>query len=276
VAAIAAMETTMNIRERLYEISDLNISTRLMLMSDYQINEYLKDLQSFVEKYPAEEDTLRRVTEKEDMGFIAKQLASMREMLKSIYADRLAEDCWQHIIGLSKTNIRRVKAYVNFFLSSLTELSIDIQMAFYKENEEQGNEDNKTVITEDSVQAAIENPIKTILAVDDDTYSLDLFKAVLKDTDYKVIAVTSGYSALNVLKVQKPDLFVLDIEMPEMNGIDFALEIKKLGYTSPIIFITGNAAKSYVVKAMTAGASDFIVKPINSQNVVSRINKLLA
>jgi FixJ family two-component response regulator len=76
--------------------------------------------------------------------------------------------------------------------------------------------------------------------------------------------------------VQKPNLFVLDIDMPEMDGIDFALELRKLGYTTPIIFVTGNAAKSYVVKAMAAGAADFIVKPINPQNVVDRINKMFA
>jgi CheY-like chemotaxis protein/HPt (histidine-containing phosphotransfer) domain-containing protein len=264
----------MNIRERLYGIADLNISKRLVMMTDSQLETYLQNLHSFVESYPAEEDALRRITEEGDPDSIVKQLSLMRETLKNIYADRLADDCWQHITELGKTNIRRVKAYVNFFLSSLTELSIDIQMVFYKDSENQVSDE--AAVAEDSPQATAENPVKTILAVDDDTYCLDVFKAALKDTDFRVIAITSCYNAFNVLKVQTPDLFVLDIEMPEMNGIDFALEIKKMGYTAPIIFITGNAVASYVIKAMSAGGSDFIVKPINPRNVVKRINKLLA
>jgi FixJ family two-component response regulator len=119
------------------------------------------------------------------------------------------------------------------------------------------------------------NEEKIILAVDDDAFCLDMLKVALKDLPYKVIGVTSGEGALDILEKYNPILFILDIDMPFMSGIELAGKIKKLGFSEPIVFITGNVDKSYVVSAVKAGGLDFILKPIKHQNVVKRIKKFL-
>jgi FixJ family two-component response regulator len=63
--------------------------------------------------------------------------------------------------------------------------------------------------------------------------------------------------------------------MPKMNGYELAEKIRESGHEAPIIFLTGNSAKEYVIKAIKAGGSDFIVKPIYKENLTEKINKHL-
>ena len=265
----------MNIRERLYTIPDLALAKRLQMMSATQLDDYVELLNSFVEKFPAEETELKNALETGNIKSVIKRLTGIRELLIGIYADKLAEECWERLNSFEQERPERIAAYVSFLLSMLAALSIDIQVAFYREETEETEEASD--VNPESPQNPADGAaaVKNILAVDDDTYSLNTFKAALKDVSCKVIGVTSGAGALNILNNLKPDLFVLDIEMPEMNGIELAHELKKLGHNAPIVFITGNATRDYVLKCMQAGASEFIVKPISPLNVVSRIEKYL-
>jgi len=115
----------------------------------------------------------------------------------------------------------------------------------------------------------------SILAVDDTHFFLQMIKTMLKDTDYKVTCVNSGESALNYLRKHRPALFILDIDMPGMNGYELAREIRKSGHSAPIIFLTGNAKKDYVIKALQVGAADFIVKPVKADQLLERIGKYI-
>jgi len=259
----------MNIRERLRSIPDLILTKRLQMMSNAQLDLYAASLHSFVDTYPALEAEVKTAMEARDIKSITKHLTSIRDMLTGIYADELADECWKRLNSFDKDRPDKIEAYVSFLLSTLTALSIDIQVAFYKEDED----DN--VSAKKSGEEKESNTVKSILAVDDDAYSLDTFKAALKDVPCKIIGATSGLSALSVLNKITPDLFVLDIEMPGMNGIELAAEIRAQGQDAPIIFITGKSTKEYVQKCMEAGASDFIVKPINPQDAAGRIQKFL-
>lgn len=116
---------------------------------------------------------------------------------------------------------------------------------------------------------------KSVLAVDDVSLILNSLKLALKDTKYKLTCVRSGAEALRFIKNNKPDLFVLDIEMPEMNGYELAEKIRANGQTAPIIFLTGNAKEEYVIKAIKAGAADFIVKPVDNEHVLEKIKKYI-
>jgi DNA-binding response OmpR family regulator len=116
---------------------------------------------------------------------------------------------------------------------------------------------------------------KTIMAVDDDPDCLNMLKFALKEVPCKIIGVTSGEAATEIAKEQKPDMLVLDIEMPSMDGIVLAKKMRRMGHKCPIIFITGKANKEYVVRAVNADASDFILKPIDPDNVVLRICRFL-
>jgi DNA-binding response OmpR family regulator len=146
----------------------------------------------------------------------------------------------------------------------LTSLSIDIQIALF------GGE------TTAQVNPVSSNEQKLILAVDDVSMFLQTLKMHLQDSPYKLVCVSSGEDALKFIDKKTPDLFILDWEMPKMNGYQLATLIKARGETAPIIFLTGNSDKESVVKALSIGAADFIIKPINKEQVLDRISKFLS
>ena len=120
---------------------------------------------------------------------------------------------------------------------------------------------------------------KRIVAVDDSNVVLKMLKNVLDKEQYDLHAFSTGKRALEYL-VQKdkvPDLIILDIEMPEMNGYDVLERIKKMEHLEnvPVIFLTANNEKKQVVKAVTGGAKDYVVKPIDKEILTKKINSLL-
>jgi CheY-like chemotaxis protein len=255
----------------LFEITDLHLSKKLASMTDSQLDDYIILLNYFVDNFSHWEQELRAAVEAYDISSISKHLSGLRNILIKLNADKLANDCLEQLNNINETNSKRITAYVNYFLSILSALSIDIQLAILKGS---NNNERPLCISEETLVGQNKS-VKVILAVDDETLSLDVLKAALKGVSCSIIGVTSGADALNVLKTRNPDLFVLDIDMPEMNGIELAKKIRALGYCSPIIFITGNANKDYVMRAIATGASDFIVKPINPQSAKDRIGKFL-
>jgi len=120
------------------------------------------------------------------------------------------------------------------------------------------------------------NMSKIVLAVDDMPEILSFVNSALKN-HYKIIAVPGGKAALNVMKTQKPDLFLLDIDMPEMDGFELLriirndAEFKK----KPVIFLTGNSSRDHVTAAMLEGCNDFIVKPTTYEYLRTTVGKYL-
>jgi CheY-like chemotaxis protein len=252
---------------------------------------YMNSLNSFIENFPDEKDALMKALNNDETEAAAKSLLVIKAMLDSVHADELAKECLQHSTKIAAVSDdktpERAKAYVAVLLSAVTALSIDIQMAILgEEAAEFLTTAEETAETGDpSEREGGERPapkqkgkdgkLKEILAVDDDTYCLDMFKEALQDVPCKVIGVTSGQAAINVLTARQPDLFALDIEMPLMDGLTLARHIRERGIETPIIFITGNSTRDFVIKAIKAGATDFIVKPINPSRVVERISRFL-
>jgi len=115
---------------------------------------------------------------------------------------------------------------------------------------------------------------KKILAVDDMAEILSFVNSALKN-HYKVIAVPTGKAAVRVAEAQKPDLFLFDIDMPEMDGFELAktLRLKPEFEKTPLIFLTGNSARERVNIAMTLGCTDFIVKPTNYETLLTKVSK---
>ena len=120
------------------------------------------------------------------------------------------------------------------------------------------------------------NLSKKILAVDDMPEILSFVNSALKNY-YKIIPVTSAKAALNVIKSQKPDLFLLDIDMPEMDGFELiriirgSAEHKK----TPVVFLTGNSSRDHVTAAMIEGCNDFIVKPTTYEYLRTIVGKYM-
>jgi CheY-like chemotaxis protein len=108
-----------------------------------------------------------------------------------------------------------------------------------------------------------------ILAVDNAVMFLNTLKRLLANTDYELHCVTSGDEALAFLKNNQPNVILLDIEMPDMDGYELARKIKQSGQKAPIIFITANSDSEYIKKAAEVGAAGLLMKPL-------RVNQLLA
>jgi CheY-like chemotaxis protein len=117
---------------------------------------------------------------------------------------------------------------------------------------------------------------KKILAVDDMAEILSFVNNALK-THYKVFGVTNGKTALKLLNTHEPDLFIFDIDMPEMDGFELAETIRgmeKYAHT-PLIFLTGNSSRERILRAMKLGCNDFIVKPSTHEYLMTKVSKHL-
>jgi len=117
---------------------------------------------------------------------------------------------------------------------------------------------------------------KIVLAVDDMPPILQFVGSALGN-HYKVLVVTSGKTALEALEKHTPDLFLFDIEMPEMDGFTLAKIIRNNAIYAhiPIIFLTGNSAREYIATAMAIDNSELIVKPLSHDQLLSAVGKYL-
>jgi len=256
-------------KERLLGISELKLAG-IQKMDEQKLNIYVKSLNSFTEGFSGLEEKIKSALEARDYVSLSKHLADMRDLLTAIHVVDMADECTKQIKELKNVKHEKLEAFMSYFLTSLSMLSIDIQMAELKEQEGRADvpfEQKPSAKTEQSKDK------KTILAVDDTPFFLTTLKKILQEADYKLICVTSGSDALKSLEKHHPGLFLLDIEMPEMNGYELAAQIKKRGEKAPIVFLTGNAKRENVVRAVEAGAADFIVKPVNKEEVLAKIKR---
>ncbi len=121
------------------------------------------------------------------------------------------------------------------------------------------------------------DPIPTILIVDDEPDNLDVIETLLGDEDYELHYAASGSGAIEVLEMLHPDLILLDVMMPGMNGIEVCRHIKALpNYQAvPIIMVTALTGKQDLSECLAAGADDFISKPVNRLELTARVRSML-
>ncbi len=116
-----------------------------------------------------------------------------------------------------------------------------------------------------------------ILAVDDEPDVLEIIEYNLKKEGYTVILANNGEEAVVLAKELKPDLIILDIMMPKMDGIETCRQIRedhKLRDTL-IVFLTARSEEFLEIAGFNAGADDYIAKPIKPRALISRINAIL-
>jgi two-component system sensor histidine kinase/response regulator len=116
-----------------------------------------------------------------------------------------------------------------------------------------------------------------ILVVDDDPINFDVIEALLDQYSYELHYVSSGESALAILDEVDPDLILLDVMMPGMNGVETCQQIRSQAQwaTIPIIMVTALDNTLIMSHCLTAGANDFVTKPINSIELKARIQSML-
>ncbi len=113
-----------------------------------------------------------------------------------------------------------------------------------------------------------------ILIVDDTPEQIEMAMSVLKSGNYKVRVATRGASALKLLEKQLPDLILLDIFMPEIDGFELCRIIKAdESYKNiPIIFLTSSDDEQSIKKGFETGAQDYVTKPFNPSELLARVN----
>ena len=113
---------------------------------------------------------------------------------------------------------------------------------------------------------------KRILVVDDDSMNLARTQIIL-GKEYDVLTAESGMDALMRLKDTKVDMVLLDIDMPEMNGIETFERMKGFAPEIPVIFLTASGLEEDVVSAIKLGAVNYLKKPYHPQELLKRISQ---
>ena len=118
---------------------------------------------------------------------------------------------------------------------------------------------------------------KKILIVEDEQDILQLVKHYLEKEGYRLVTAMSGLEALKKVKEGKPDLVVLDLMLPEMDGLEVCKRLRSIPDTAmlPIIMLTAKAEESDTVVGLELGADDYVTKPFSPKALVARVKALL-
>jgi len=118
--------------------------------------------------------------------------------------------------------------------------------------------------------------IKTVLVVDDSQTDLHVMTGMLSKNGFSVIQATSGESAIDVARAEKPDLILMDIVMPGMNGFETTRKLSRDPETShiPVIIVSTKGQETDKVWGMRQGAKDYLVKPVTEAVLISKIRAL--
>jgi DNA-binding response OmpR family regulator len=128
----------------------------------------------------------------------------------------------------------------------------------------------------EAIQASIGTNRVAVVADDDDT-SIRLLSMILKNAHFDSEIVRNGARAVAKTREKQPDLVLLDISMPEMNGFEALTELRNDPKTKdiPVILVSAHRDEQEVVKGFSLGADDYVIKPFNSGELVARINRVL-
>lgn len=114
-----------------------------------------------------------------------------------------------------------------------------------------------------------------ILIVDDAAFMRLRVSKVLKGSGHEVLEAENGADALEKYKEEKPDLVIMDITMPVMDGITSVKEIKGFDGCAKIAMLSAMGQQQMVIEAIKAGAKDFVLKPFQPDKLMGVVNKLL-
>lgn len=118
----------------------------------------------------------------------------------------------------------------------------------------------------------------TVLVVDDSTFNLNMLADVVDGSGHKLVLAKSGKQAFKCIELEKPDLILLDVVMPEMDGYHVCSHLKQDPKLKdiPIIFLTSRSHPEDIVKGFEVGGVDYITKPFNKVELTARINTHLS
>ena len=127
------------------------------------------------------------------------------------------------------------------------------------------------------LQALVELVRSLVLVVDDDEFQHKVLRHLLKDANVELAFATTGTQALTAVGRRRPDLILMDVNLPDINGVDVTRRIKSVREFAgiPIVMITGQVDKEIAVQSVKAGASGFVVKPFNKETLLAKVRSCL-
>lgn len=114
-----------------------------------------------------------------------------------------------------------------------------------------------------------------LLVVDDEPNIRDLLASSLRFAGFTVSSAGDGSEALHLATTEKPDLIVLDVMLPDMNGFTVTRKLRAAGMEMPILFLTARDDMRDKVEGLSAGGDDYVTKPFGLEEIVARINAIL-
>src|SRR5581483_11348853 len=117
-----------------------------------------------------------------------------------------------------------------------------------------------------------------VLVVDDQVTNIQIVGSILGGLDYEIIPASDGATALKRLALRKPDLILLDLLMPDMDGCEVCFQLKqnREWHDIPVVFLSAADDKDLIVRAFEVGGVDYITKPFNHAELISRVRTQLA
>ena len=126
-------------------------------------------------------------------------------------------------------------------------------------------------LIENKENILLDNNKKTILAVDDESSILDLLKFNLEKEGFNFISAEDGEEGINKVLNEKPDLLLLDVMIPKMDGLSVCKKIRQENINIPIIMLSARGEEIDKVLGLESGADDYITKPFSPREVIARI-----
>lgn len=114
-----------------------------------------------------------------------------------------------------------------------------------------------------------------LLTIDDSKTIRLILQRAFKEYDCTLIEAANGIEGLKAAAEHKPDLIILDITMPQMNGIEMLTQLRQTGDTTPVIMLTAEGGSDSVQKASHLGISDYIAKPFQNEALIAKASKVL-
>jgi two-component system OmpR family response regulator len=118
-------------------------------------------------------------------------------------------------------------------------------------------------------------PTARLLLVDDEDNLRSMLEAALRHSGFEVHPVADGRSALEAVPTVRPDLIVLDVMLPDLDGFDVCKRLRSSGDRTPVLFLTARDATEDKVRGLTLGGDDYLVKPFSLEELVARITAVL-
>ena len=114
----------------------------------------------------------------------------------------------------------------------------------------------------------------TLLLVDDEPAILDFMTALFTDAGFRIVSASDGVVALKEFYIHQPDLAIIDLMMPNMNGFELCKRIREVSHV-PLIILTGLEKTEEKVQAFASGADDYVTKPVNGRELIARVQACL-